>query len=177
TVFKGIWEDQIDAGLEENPWALFDDEDEWGLAQGLAKQVNKTTIDEFLKLSIPSYTSNYTFQNKLNKLPKGPGWTCNIVISTGNQTDGNKEFITKQHELWRRDPVVCICELIGNPSFKDSLACVPEKVYMDSEGQTQVYDDVDISAILSRMPSRCSSSNVRRCSLIHLSPISDGTEV
>ncbi|KAG1906491.1 uncharacterized protein F5891DRAFT_941482 [Suillus fuscotomentosus] len=135
-------------GLEANPWAPFCDEEEWGLAEWLAKRVNQKATDEFLKLAItknrtqPSYTSNYTFRKKLDKLPKGPGWMCDIVTSTGDRVDGSQEFLTERHELWRRDPVECVRELVGNPAFKEYLAYLPEKVYEDPEGKTRVYDEM-----------------------------------
>ncbi|KAG1720164.1 uncharacterized protein EDB91DRAFT_1240430 [Suillus paluster] len=143
TVFEEIRQAQVDIGLEENPWAPFDGEDEWGLGEWLLKRVNKTATDEFLKLAItknrtqPSFMSNYTFQKKLNKLPTGPGWTCEIVMSTGDRVGGDQKSLTEQHELWRRDPVRCVCDLIGNPAFKDYLSYVPEKVYADAQGKMQ----------------------------------------
>ncbi|KAG1734399.1 uncharacterized protein EDB91DRAFT_1238423 [Suillus paluster] len=104
TVFEEIWQAQVDIGLEENPWALFDGEDEWGLAEWLSKRVNKTATDEFLKLAIKP--------------------------------------LTEQHELWQRNPVECVRDLIGNPAFKDYLSYVPEKVYADAQGKMQVYDEM-----------------------------------
>jgi hypothetical protein len=57
TAFEEIREDQINMGLESNPWAPFSDEEEWGLAEWLTKHVNKTATDEFLKLPIVSVRS------------------------------------------------------------------------------------------------------------------------
>ncbi|KAG1890779.1 hypothetical protein F4604DRAFT_1913578 [Suillus subluteus] len=131
TAFEEIREDQINMGLEANPWAPFCDEEEWGLAEWLAKRVNQKAIDEFLKLAI-----------KLDKLPKGPGWMCDIMTSTGDRVDRSQEFLTERHELWRWDPVECVHELVGNPAFKEYLAYLPEKVYADPEGKTQVYDEM-----------------------------------
>ncbi|KAG1738002.1 hypothetical protein EDB19DRAFT_1909445 [Suillus lakei] len=148
TGFEEIWKEQIDMGLEGNPWTPFCNEEEWKLAEWLAKRVNKTGTDKFLKVAItknctqPSFTSNYTFQKKLNKLPKGPGWTCEIVMSTGDRVDGNGNPLTEQHELWCRDPVECVCELIGNPAFKEYLSYIPEKVYEDAKGNRRVYDEM-----------------------------------
>ncbi|KAG2112395.1 uncharacterized protein F5147DRAFT_744599 [Suillus discolor] len=135
-------------GLKGNPWYPFSDEEEWGLAEWLMKSVNKTATDEFLKLTItknctqPSFTSTYTFQKRLDKLPKGAGWTCDIITSMGDRRDGNDELLTKNHELWHQDPVECVCELIGNPVFEEYLAYVPEKVFADAEGKTRVYDEM-----------------------------------
>ncbi|KAG1742960.1 hypothetical protein EDD22DRAFT_982148 [Suillus occidentalis] len=132
TAFEEIWEAQLDMGLEKNPWAPFDSEEEWGLTEWLSKRVNKTATDEFLKLTItknwtqPSFTSSYTFKKKLKKLPTGPGWTYGKPL----------------HELWWQDPVECVRELIGNPAFKDYLSYVPKKVYADPQGKMRVYDEM-----------------------------------
>jgi hypothetical protein len=66
TVFEEIREAQLDMGLENNPWAPFDDEEEWGLAEWLSKRVNKTATDEFLKLAIVSL-QNVSVTDKSNK--------------------------------------------------------------------------------------------------------------
>ncbi|KAG1786131.1 uncharacterized protein HD556DRAFT_1203456, partial [Suillus plorans] len=148
TNFEEIRANQIDMGLEGNPWYLFSDEEEWGPAEWLMKSVNKTATDEFLKLAItknctqPSFTSTYTFQKRLNKLPKGAGWTCDIITSMGDRRDGNDELLTENHELWHRDPVECVHELIGNPAFEEYLGYVLEKVFADAEGKTWVYDEM-----------------------------------
>ncbi|KAI9573154.1 hypothetical protein HD554DRAFT_2202408 [Boletus coccyginus] len=43
-------------------------------------------------------------------------------------------------ELWMRDPVACVQELIGNPVFDDSMAYTPEKVYVDQGEHMHRYD-------------------------------------
>ena len=45
-------------------------------------------------------------------------------------------------ELWRRDPVECVKELIGNPAFKEFMSYVPERVYVDNKGQERIYDEM-----------------------------------
>ncbi|KAF7968708.1 hypothetical protein HWV62_29670 [Athelia sp. TMB] len=148
TAFEHICDEHIQMGHGDNPWAPFEDDDEWGLAEWLTKRVNKTATDEYLKLPItrkrtkPSYTSNHTFQKKLNQLPTGPGWTCEIITSTGDCIGPDNKRVTERHELWRRDPVECIRELIGNPAFEGCISYVPEMVYLDSEGKSRVYDEM-----------------------------------
>ena len=39
-------------------------------------------------------------------------------------------------ELWRRDPVECVKEVLGNPALKDHLKYAPERVYEDKEGKS-----------------------------------------
>ncbi|TDL16783.1 hypothetical protein BD410DRAFT_730882 [Rickenella mellea] len=50
--------------------------------------------------------------------------------------------MTEELELWLRDPVDCVKELIGNPSFRESMAYAPEKAFAtdDPEGN-RIYDE------------------------------------
>ena len=48
--------------------------------------------------------------------------TCEIITSTGDQVDEDGEPMPAEKlELWRRDPVECVSELLGNLAFKDHL--------------------------------------------------------
>ncbi|KAF8545688.1 hypothetical protein OG21DRAFT_1428831, partial [Imleria badia] len=143
-------------------YAPFADEEEWELARWLIKNVNQRVTEEFLRLPIVSfyfnrtrlsYRSNYSFLKRVDKLPTGPGWSCRLVRVHGdlgpvdeddpalenlNVEDGG----TKDLELWMRDPVDCVRELIGNPAFNRNIAYAPEKVYIDHEGRTRRYDEM-----------------------------------
>lgn len=44
-------------------------------------------------------------------------------------------------ELWKRDPIECIRELIGNPLFRDVIHYAPEKLYVDAEGHQRMYGE------------------------------------
>lgn len=94
------------------------------------------------KRTQPSFSSNYTFQKKLEQLPPGPGWTCDIVTSTGDVLGPDGAPLTENHELWRRDPVECVRELIGNPAFKEYMSYVPEMAYADEDAQNRMYDEM-----------------------------------
>jgi hypothetical protein len=45
-------------------------------------------------------------------------------------------------ELWRRDPVDCVRELIGHLTFKDMMVYAPEHAYADNEGKCRIYDEM-----------------------------------
>lgn len=99
----------------------------------------------------PSYGSNYTFLRLVDKLPTGPEWTCRLVRIHGDlgpldennvAMEGIQDGETEELELWMRDPVACIRELMGNPAFDGSMAYAPEKVYTDAEGRTRRYDEM-----------------------------------
>jgi Plavaka transposase len=49
---------------------------------------------------------------------------------------------TEKLELWRRDPVDCVRELLGNPGLKNYMKYAPEQVYEDLEGNTRIFDEM-----------------------------------
>jgi Plavaka transposase len=75
-------------------------------------------------------------------LPTGPKWSYRTVTLTGDLHDENGNSLHDDFELWLRDPVECIKELISNPAFNGSIAYIPERVYTDSTGQSRVYDEM-----------------------------------
>ncbi|KAJ7810956.1 Zn-finger domain-containing protein [Mycena olivaceomarginata] len=133
TVFERLREEQATSG--SGRYEPFLDSDEWGLASWLSKHVGQTATDAYLKLPITkrrtrvSYHNNYAYLKKVDKLPTGPGWKCEIITASGNQLDENDEIMTEDLELWKRDPVECIKELLGNPAFREYMAYMPERVY------------------------------------------------
>ncbi|KAJ7184817.1 Zn-finger domain-containing protein [Mycena filopes] len=148
TIFENMYKKQTDLGLD--PHAPFVDSEEWDLARWLSKNVSQTATDEYLKLPITqqrsrvSYHNNYAYLQKVDQLPTGPGWKCEIVTAAGNQLDENDEMMTEDLELWKRDPVECIKELMGNPAFHDYMAYVPERVYSNEDGResSRIYDEM-----------------------------------
>ncbi|KAG0691813.1 Zn-finger domain-containing protein [Suillus ampliporus] len=134
---------------DEGMWGPFHNEDEWELAKWLIQNVGQNQTDKFLKLPIikdrtsPSYTTNKAFLKKIDGLPlKAPAWHCNIVKVARDLVDGDGEMLTTELELWWWDPVECVCELIGNPAFKEFMAYAPERAYEDTQGKSRIYDDM-----------------------------------
>ncbi|EIW85982.1 hypothetical protein CONPUDRAFT_43911 [Coniophora puteana RWD-64-598 SS2] len=137
-------------------YAPFVDKDEWDLSCWLLKNTTKTAADEFLKLPItrdrtkPSYGSAYTWMKQVDQLPTGPAWQCvriaanqdgDMVPSEGDE-ESNDDEDDETYELWMRDPVEAVRELIGNPAFKDNIAYAPERTYTDSDGKNQRIDEM-----------------------------------
>ena len=61
---------------------------------------------------------------------------------TGNVEDEDGKTKTEDLELWLRDPVECIRELIGNPVFKAYLKYAPEKLFAKADGTGRIYGDM-----------------------------------
>ncbi|KAG6835260.1 hypothetical protein H0H93_003352, partial [Arthromyces matolae] len=145
TKFEQWHERQRIAGQSE--WAPFADLEEWELAQWLIKNVGQKSINEYLKLPIIqrraklSFHNTYTFLKKIDQLPIGTDWICDIVDVIGDRVDENGEVVQEHLELWHRDPVECVKELFGNPGLKDHIAYKPERVYTDKEGTNRIIDE------------------------------------
>jgi Plavaka transposase len=165
SLFQQRYEEQHDSG--KPPWAPFADMEEWSLVKWLVNRVNKTGIEEFLKLPIvslsiiyihlpsvpdnflktinrmrPSFSSVYHLFKQIDALPTGAKWDYQSVTITGHVLDENGTPLQDDFELWSRDPVECIKQLISNPSFDGHISYVPERVYRDNAGGSRIYDEM-----------------------------------
>lgn len=64
-----------------------------------------------------------------------------FITTRGNLVDRNGDPLEEVIELWRKDPIECVRELIGNPAYQNNRYA-PIKVYEDAEGRTRVYSDM-----------------------------------
>ncbi|KAJ7082673.1 hypothetical protein B0H15DRAFT_785594 [Mycena belliarum] len=145
----------------------FRDDDEWQLAKWLIKHVGHTATDEFLKLSIygqkkltliflrnqirdranPSFENKNIFFDKVDGLPGGVKWHCKQLNTKGDLPDLDKDptgvTMRREHnELWWRDPVECVRELLGNPTFRDAMRYAPEKLYSDQSESVEILNEM-----------------------------------
>ncbi|KAH9950697.1 hypothetical protein B0H21DRAFT_776616 [Amylocystis lapponica] len=158
-------EDEDAGGLPKRPWTNcyphpagspfvwhpFDTRDEWELAQWLMTSgVSQTAIDEYLQLPItrqrtqPSFHNKRTFLKKIDSLPQGPGWSCEPWDVTGDLLDEEGKPMVETLELWKRNPVKCVKELIGNPAFREAIKYVPEKLYAHAgmRSEDRIFDEM-----------------------------------
>ncbi|KAJ7040177.1 hypothetical protein C8F04DRAFT_1314136 [Mycena alexandri] len=131
----------------------FRDDDEWQLAKWLIKHVGHTATEEFLKLPIisdrasPSFGGKKDFFEKVDSLPGGVKWNCKILDTKGDlpDIDIDPTGATMRHEqveLWWRDPVECVKELIGNPAFRNDMRFAPQKLYADGRETVEVINEM-----------------------------------
>ncbi|KAJ7583439.1 hypothetical protein C8J56DRAFT_1096646 [Mycena floridula] len=146
TEFEKLRHEQQERG--EQRWSPFEDQDEWDLGSWLSKNMSQRATNEFLKLPVVqkrcqlSFHNNYSFQQKLDKLPIGPEWTCEMIDVKGIPAGQTKEVVFEKVELWMRDPVEVIKELIGNPAFKNHMAYTPERVFLSKTTDSRQYDEM-----------------------------------
>ncbi|KAJ7799073.1 hypothetical protein B0H14DRAFT_3886214 [Mycena olivaceomarginata] len=135
TVFEVIRDDEILTGAEV--LGPFKDEAEWELAKWL---INTDRAQ-------PSYKGKKEFFEKVDALPGGVAWECQEITVKGDLPDLEKDptGATMQEEtleLWWRDPIECVRELIGNPMFRNAMRFAPEELYMDEKGEIQVFEEM-----------------------------------
>ncbi|KAE9393724.1 hypothetical protein BT96DRAFT_958989 [Gymnopus androsaceus JB14] len=137
----------------EEMWAPFKSREEWQLARWLMLSgISHSDIDAFAKLPIiqndlhPSFKDKRTFFKKIDGLPtiRG-GWTCKemeIVGDVFQVKDGEMIPKTESIELWMRNPVECVKELLEDPRFKDDIRYAPEKMFTDETMRVRAIDEM-----------------------------------
>jgi hypothetical protein len=58
----------------------------------------------------------------------------------GDKLDSKGNKPVEHLELWLRNIVDCVRDLIGNPTFREHMAYAPEKVYRDLHALRRIYD-------------------------------------
>ena len=101
-----------------------------------------TVINQINSKENLSFHNSYSFLKKVDQLPTGPEWKCNIIEVMGDLLDDEGKPMSEHLELWHHDPIKCVKALIGNPAFKDFISYVPERVYRDDKGRVRVYDEM-----------------------------------
>ncbi|KAK0458645.1 uncharacterized protein EV420DRAFT_1642987 [Desarmillaria tabescens] len=122
TTFERIKKEKQKQG--EEMWAPFKSCEEWELARWLMMSgVSQADIDRFAKLGVirdnvkPSFKDKRTFLTKIDELPSALGteWKCEEFELVGNVLDKDGTPIVQTIELWKRDPLACIKELMQDP--------------------------------------------------------------
>ncbi|KAF7971991.1 hypothetical protein HWV62_19343 [Athelia sp. TMB] len=146
TNFEMIRDTQILKGDEV--LGPFESDDEWQLAKWLIKNVGHNQAEEFLRLPIVQDRVSPSFHNKdalldtADALPQGTEWKCRAVKLVGDIEDDNKDIRTEKLELWYRDPIDVVRELMGNPVFRDVMHYSPEQVYRDKDCEERVVNEM-----------------------------------
>ncbi|PBK87099.1 hypothetical protein ARMGADRAFT_939452, partial [Armillaria gallica] len=132
----------------------FKDDEEWELAKWLIHNVGHNAAEEFLKLPIivqyaqPEFRTKQQLYDCINELLQGKGihWHCHEFDCEGDLPDerdpSSKKMKTEHLEMWYRDPVEIVCELIGNPIFKEVMAYAPIQLFADAQGTEQVFNEM-----------------------------------
>ena len=75
----------------------------------------------------------------IDQLLIGSKWKCKLIQAHGelDVADDKDASGREELELWRRNPVSCVQELIGNPAFQGEVAYADlhQKCLMPDHGQ------------------------------------------
>ncbi|KAK0485526.1 hypothetical protein EDD18DRAFT_1083189 [Armillaria luteobubalina] len=147
TTFQCLRHEKMEKG--EEMWVPFESWDEWDLVQWLMKAgVSQSEMEKFLQLGVIKESLQPSFENKrklfqhIDTLPTGPEWECEVFVLTGDEKDEDGKLRTEEVELWKRNPIECICELMGNSRFVQHMKYAPERVYTDESGQSRAYSEM-----------------------------------
>ncbi|PIL32079.1 hypothetical protein GSI_06784 [Ganoderma sinense ZZ0214-1] len=147
---KTIFEELRDSkrSKREDNFAPFANREEWELAAFLMRSgMSQEQIEDYLTLPItrtrtaPSFRNKRSFMQKIDALPAGVSWLCDQWELVGDLVDEEGDVRTEEIELWRRDPVELVRELLGNPIFRDSLRYAPEQLFANEDGSARIYDE------------------------------------
>jgi hypothetical protein len=91
-----------------------------------------------------SFSSNYALNKALDKLPvAGPRWQRIQKTIVGTLKDAKGEdFLKEEIEIWVRDIIEVIQELIGNTGYGSNLVFVPHQVQLDGDPLQQRIDEM-----------------------------------
>ncbi|KAI6011853.1 hypothetical protein BKA83DRAFT_4466641 [Pisolithus microcarpus] len=112
-------------------WAPFHTEGEWDLVHFLMKNVGQTKMDD-----------TQSFLKCVNKLHMGPAWSCEMIDMCGDIVGEDGTLKHEQLELWHHNPIKCVQDLMGNPTFQDAMSYVPQHAHMDANGENHIYDEM-----------------------------------
>ena len=87
-------------------------------------------------------SSNYKFVQKIDELPNPLKWIYDRVTVTGDKIGEDGKVLTQIVDLWKRDPVDVIRELLSRPAFRELLVFAPERRFLDRERQSRVIDEM-----------------------------------
>jgi hypothetical protein len=65
----------------------------------------------------PAFHNSRSLLQHIDLLPEGAKWYCTPFELEGDELDAENKPRKETVELWHRDPVECVRELLGNPSF------------------------------------------------------------
>ncbi|QRV84442.1 hypothetical protein RhiJN_12458 [Ceratobasidium sp. AG-Ba] len=115
----------------------------------VVNDISQTARDKLIKLPIMercnlSFGSNYALNKLLDKLPTaGPRWRRIQRTIVGTLKDASGEnFLKEEVEIWVRDIVEVIRELIGNTAYGNKLVFVPQRVEINGDPTKRRIDEM-----------------------------------
>ncbi|KAF7303341.1 hypothetical protein MIND_00561800 [Mycena indigotica] len=126
TPFEEWYEGKLSSG--EQACSPFPSLEDWDIGRWLIRSgLSQGSIDEFLHLK------------KASPRQACPAfWDESSILETfkGDELDGDGRAKVEVLELWHRDPLECIAELLGNPNFKKEQTFKPMRLFRTRDQST-----------------------------------------
>ncbi|KZS88846.1 hypothetical protein SISNIDRAFT_417541 [Sistotremastrum niveocremeum HHB9708] len=129
-------------------WGPFQNEKEWDMAKWLASSgLSHRKMNSFLNLpsiqdlELPFRSAKKLFKS-IDSLPQGPKWDSYDIIIEGDRRNEDGMLETETVELYHRDILECIEDILGDPKLKEAMHYAPTRVWSDAEKQERFYSDM-----------------------------------
>ncbi|KZT36316.1 hypothetical protein SISSUDRAFT_965712, partial [Sistotremastrum suecicum HHB10207 ss-3] len=129
-------------------WSPFQNEGHWDMAKWLVNSgVSQNKINSFLKLPIvqdmkfPFTNANGLFK-VIDSLPKGPEWTTLDIKVRGDRLTDEGVPEVETVELYLRNVVECIQDILSDPTLKDEMRFAPCRVWSDETKTERYYSEM-----------------------------------
>lgn len=161
--FERLQQTQRLSGQE--PWAPFSSVADWDYARWImGSDLSQRAINDMLGLDLvsrcilllglrwltnvqlraaaPSFHDNRALLKKIDSIPTGPPWEHVVLSVEGKSVDNDGTTVTETAELWKRDPVECVRDLLSNPAFKNQCQYKPRKAFTNRSKTERVYSEM-----------------------------------
>jgi hypothetical protein len=78
----------------------------------------------------------------IDALPPGPKFFYTPLKVMGDTMDAHGDNRIETLELWHRDPIECIAELLGNPYFRGKQQYAPRRVFRNRDGTNREFGEM-----------------------------------
>jgi Plavaka transposase len=90
-----------------------------------------------------SYPDKRVLLAKIDELPlPGPAFECTNVTVKGDLVNINGEPLVEELEIFHRDPVACVAELLSNPLFHEGLHYAPHQLFVNDTAAEHIYHEM-----------------------------------
>lgn len=86
----------------------------------------------------PSFKNARELLKKIDNLPAGPAFRCEQFVIEGDLLDSEGNPMTEETEMWSRDIIDCVRELLSNASFRNETSYAPKRVFRVDENKQKI---------------------------------------
>ena len=90
-----------------------------------------------------SYTDKRTLLAKIDALPSSVAqFESSNVTVIGDVCNDKGDLLREELEVFHRNPVECVADLLSTPTLRDSLHYAPSQVFVDDTCTDRIYHDM-----------------------------------